>query len=103
MATDQGSASPGLVSIVMPSYNRAELTKRALESVLAQTYKNFQLILVDDGSKDHTRQVFERMPGVEYHYRVNGGEAKATNTGLALAKGEFIALLDSDDWWGRIF
>ncbi len=103
MATDKECSRPGLVSIVMPSYNRAELTRRAVDSVLAQTYKDFQLILVDDGSKDHTRQVFERMPGVEYHHRVNGGQAKATNTGLSLAKGEFIALLDSDDWWGPDF
>jgi glycosyltransferase involved in cell wall biosynthesis len=99
MAFDPDKHQPGLVSVIIPAYNRAEMARRAVESVLKQTYRDVQLLLVDDGSKDNTRAVFENYPGVEYHWQSNARQAAARNTGLSFAKGEFIAYLDSDDWW----
>lgn len=99
MAFDPDKHQRGLVSVIIPAYNRAEMARRAVESVLKQTYRDVQLLLVDDGSKDNTRAVFENYPGVEYHWQANARQAAARNTGLSFAKGEFIAYLDSDDWW----
>lgn len=99
MAFDPDKHQPGLVSVIIPAYNRAAMARRAVESVLKQTYRDVQLLLVDDGSTDNTRAVFENYPGVEYHWQANARQAAARNNGLSLSKGEFIAYLDSDDWW----
>lgn len=88
-----------LVSVIIPTYNRAGLLGRALESVRAQTYPNIQVIVVDDGSTDDTRQVVARFPMVEYHYQENRRQAAARNTGLRHSRGSYIASLDSDDIW----
>jgi glycosyltransferase involved in cell wall biosynthesis len=95
-----GPGEAGLVSVVIPTYNRAHLIGRAIESVLDQTYQPVEVIVVDDGSSDNTREVVERYdPRVRYIRQANAGAATARNTGLRVARGEFLALLDSDDEW----
>jgi glycosyltransferase involved in cell wall biosynthesis len=97
------SDSPSLVSIIIPTYNRAHLLSEAIESAINQYYPNKQIIVVDDGSVDQTRVLVERYPEVEYIYQANGGQSKARNTGLQHAKGIYIASLDSDDTWNNDF
>lgn len=87
------------VSIIIPTYNRARTISKAIQSVLNQSYTNYQLIVVDDGSKDNSREVIAAFPQVEYYYKENGGQASARNHGLQFARGEYIASLDSDDEW----
>jgi len=94
----EGDGVPGLVSVVVPAYNRARIVGATIASVLGQTYQNVEVIVVDDGSTDDTRSVVERYgPRVRYVYQPNGGVSAARNLGFANARGEFIALLDSDD------
>lgn len=90
-----------LVSVVIPSYNRAHVVAETLESVLAQTYRSLEIILVDDGSKDDTAGAVApfRARGVTYVRTANQGLATARNTGMLMARGEYIAWLDSDDLW----
>ena len=89
-----------LVSIIIPVYNRERYLAEAIESVLAQTYPAIELIVVDDGSSDRSAEVAQRyLPFVKYCFQPNGGTAAARNTGIALAQGEFLAFLDSDDIW----
>jgi len=97
---------PGLVSVIIPTYNRAHLVTDAMDSVWAQTYRPIELIVVDDGSTDNTREVVERWgeehsgdPQFElrYFYQENRGAPAARNLGLIESKGEFIQFLDSDD------
>jgi len=88
------------VSVVIPTYNRAQFIVRALESVFAQTYKNYEIIVIDDGSTDDTPQVMKQFDGrLNYIRKENGGSASACNRGIAESKGEYIAFLDSDDYW----
>jgi glycosyltransferase involved in cell wall biosynthesis len=95
-----GTGEPDLVSVLIPTYNRDYILPLAIESVLAQTYRSFEVIVVDDGSNDKTRQLVENLdPKVRYIYQENAGLASARNTGLAMARGEFIAFQDSDDLW----
>jgi glycosyltransferase involved in cell wall biosynthesis len=94
----EGDGVPGMVSVVVPTHNRARIVGAAIQSVLAQTYQNVEVIVVDDGSTDDTRSVVERYgPRVRYLYQPNSGVSSARNLGFANARGEFIALLDSDD------
>lgn len=92
-----------LVSVVVPTYNRAYCLGRTLDSVLAQTYRNLEIVLVDDGSTDNTgafvQERYGDEPRVRYFYQQNRGVSAARNRGLGLAKGDYIALLDSDDVW----
>jgi cellulose synthase/poly-beta-1,6-N-acetylglucosamine synthase-like glycosyltransferase len=93
-----------MVSIIVPTYNRAKFLPDALESIRNQTWTGWELILVDDGSKDDTAAVVERLTPrmgrpVRYVRRENGGPGAARNTGLDHAKGKFVAFLDSDDCW----
>ncbi len=90
------------VSVVIPTYNRARLVARAIRSALAQTFDDFEVIVVDDGSTDDTERVVAGFddPRVRYvPHSANGGEAAARNTGVAAARGIYIAFLDSDDEW----
>jgi GT2 family glycosyltransferase len=95
--------SAGLVSAIVPTYNRAYCVTRAIDSVLAQTYGNVEVVVIDDGSTDATADVIRERYGsdlrVRYFYQANGGVSAARNTGLRQARGEFIALIDSDDYW----
>ena len=96
-----GPGTRGLVSVIIPCYNRAHILSETIDSLLAQTYRNFEALVIDDGSTDETRQVISRYtdPRIRYFYRVNGGLSAARNSGLDTARGEFIAFLDSDDLW----
>lgn len=89
-----------LVSAIIPTYNRAYIVGRAIESVLAQTYNNIEIIVVDDGSSDDTREKLKEYGDkVRVVYQVNAGPAAARNHGIEVSHGEFIAFLDSDDIW----
>lgn len=89
-----------LVSIIIPMYNRAHTISDAVNSVMAQTYDNYEVILVDDGSTDNTKEIITRdFDAVTYIYQENCGPSVARNTGIKHAKGELIAFLDSDDAW----
>jgi len=90
------------VSVIVPTYNRAHLLGRAIQSVLNQTYQGFELIVVDDGSSDNTEEVVATFadPRVYYlRHEENRGAAAARNTAIKTARGEHIAFLDSDDEW----
>lgn len=90
-----------LVSVIIPTYNRAHLIKRSAMSVLNQTYSNLELIIVDDGSTDNTEEVVKSLDDerVIYIKQSNQGACAARNNGIDHAKGEFIAFQDSDDVW----
>lgn len=94
---------PGLVSVIVPTYNRAYCVTKSIDSALAQTYQNIEVIIIDDGSSDNTRELIENTYAsesrVRYVYQSNGGVAVARNHGIQLSRGEFMALLDSDDIW----
>jgi succinoglycan biosynthesis protein ExoO len=92
------------VTIITPSYNSRDCIKRAVDSALAQTFADFELVLVDDASSDGTAALVEQAYRGDDRIRVirldrNGGAAHARNAGLAVARGEWIALLDADDAW----
>jgi glycosyltransferase involved in cell wall biosynthesis len=97
------NATAPLVSIIIPTYNREHILKDAINSALKQTYSNKQIIVVDDGSIDGTRDVVNQFKGIKYIYQENGGQGKARNTGLQHAQGVYIASLDSDDVWNPDF
>ena len=92
-----------LVSIVIPSYNRSYIVTDAIESAQNQTYKNIEIILIDDGSTDETKQLVIKQFGdaVTYVYKQNGGASSARNLGINRSNGKYIAFLDSDDDWGK--
>lgn len=89
-----------LVSIIIPSYNASAYVKEAIDSALAQTHKDIEIIVVDDGSTDDTKQILEpyiRSNKIHYIYQANKGLSGARNTGIKAARGEYVALLDADD------
>jgi glycosyltransferase involved in cell wall biosynthesis len=91
---------PSLISAVIPVYNGENFVAEAIESVLAQTYSPFELIVVDDGSTDNTAVICQRYVSlIRYHYQANQGLAGARNQGVELARGEFLGFLDADDVW----
>lgn len=95
-----GTLSGPLVSVVLPVYNRAGWVARAVESVLAQTYTNFELLVVDDGSTDDTRRVLEGFGSrIRLLEQLHAGAEAARNFGVAHARGVFVAFIDSDDVW----
>jgi glycosyltransferase involved in cell wall biosynthesis len=94
------AAAPVRVSVIVPTHNRAGLLEQAIDSVLAQTFASFELIVVDDGSTDHTSALLSGYAGrIRIKRQINQGVSAARNLGMAAAAGEFIALLDSDDYW----
>lgn len=91
-----------LISVIIPTYNRARMIKRAVESVLAQSYKNFEIIVVDDGSTDGTKEALSEYINkgeIKYILQNNAGPGVARNNGIQKARGELVAFLDSDDEW----
>ena len=90
-----------MVSVILPTYQRADRIERAIRSVLEQTFGNFELIVVDDGSTDDTESVVKaiRDDRIKYVKQMNAGACAARNAGLSLAKGRFVAFQDSDDAW----
>jgi len=91
-----------VVSVLMPAYNAGRYIAESIESVQGQTFPDWELIIVDDGSTDNTGAIVQRFtddPRVRYFQRINGGQAAARNTGLAKARTPLIAFLDADDLW----
>ena len=93
-----------LITVVMPNYNGHRFVEQAIDSVLNQTYPNFELLVVDDCSKDNSLQLIQQKAQSDDRIRVialehNAGVANARNVGIKEARGEFIALLDNDDLW----
>ncbi len=99
-----------LISVVIPTYNRAEMVVAAIESVFAQTYPVLEVIVVDDGSADATAEAIRdfiasnshgcgKTPEINYLYQPNQGQSRARNKGIAAARGDWVAFLDSDDIW----
>ena len=89
-----------LISVIIPTYNRGWIIKEAIDSVLAQEYINYELIVVDDGSTDDTHDILNSYQKSFLVLRQNNkGVSSARNRGLAAASGQFIAFLDSDDFW----
>jgi len=89
-----------LVSVVIPTYNRGWILKEAVESVLAQNFEDFELIVVDDGSTDHTPDILSAyQDNITVVRQENRGVSAARNRGIAVASGALIAFLDSDDLW----
>ena len=88
-----------LVSVIIPVYNGARHLHAALESVFAQTYREFEVIVVDDGSADDSGAIAQSFPDVHYIRQENKGVAAARNNGIEVARGEFFAFLDQDDLW----
>lgn len=90
-------------SVIIPTYNRSNALERCLDSLVNQTFKDFEVVVCDDGSVDDTVSVikqFQNKLNLTYSYNENwGGPAKPRNLGIHLAKGEYICFLDSDDWW----
>jgi glycosyltransferase involved in cell wall biosynthesis len=94
--------SSPLISVIIPTYNREGLVVQAVRSVLEQRYRHVELHLVDDGSQDNTKAALEPYfpdPRFHYHYQTNLGQSAARNAGIARASGEYIAFLDSDNYW----
>lgn len=95
------------ISIITPCYNTAHLVPKLLESVLIQDYPNVHMVIMDDGSQDNLKEVFqiykprfdERGYELEYYYQINSGQSAAINNSLKLIKGEFFAWPDSDDFY----
>jgi glycosyltransferase involved in cell wall biosynthesis len=91
------------VSVIIPTYNRAGDIGRCLDSLVGQTMKDFEVLVCDDGSTDDTAEVVSRYQDkldLRYHWAENfGGPARPRNIGLSLARAEYVAFLDSDDWW----
>src|SRR5438128_3684635 len=88
------------VSVVIPTFNRSKLLINAIDSVLAQTYKDYEIIVIDDGSTDDTRESLRPyMARIRYFYQENCGESAARNKGIQVARGKWISMLDSDDVW----
>ena len=94
------------VSVIIPTYNRASYICETIDSVLDQTFTDYEIIVVDDGSTDNTKEIVslhieKYSKKIRYFYQENRGEAGARNTGIKESKGEYIAFLDSDDIWHR--
>ncbi len=99
METTQKSENPA-VSVIIPAFNRAWCLKKTLQSVWGQTFKNFEVIVVDDGSTDGTATLMRQFPQVRVHRREdNQGVSAARNRGTQMARGKWICFLDSDDQW----
>lgn len=98
-----GSNNMPLVSIVIPAYNAGMFIAETIDSVLAQTYSNWELIIVNDGSTDNTLQIIEKYSAtdkrISFITKQNTGVSDTRNTGIEKVKGEFIAFLDADDVW----
>jgi glycosyltransferase involved in cell wall biosynthesis len=96
----QISMIPLLVSVIIPNYNYAKYLREAIDSVLAQTYRNIEIIVVDDGSKDDSKKILESYgEKITAIFQANQGVSAARNNGVAASKGEYVAFLDADDIW----
>jgi glycosyltransferase involved in cell wall biosynthesis len=90
------------ISVVIPTYNRYNFLKRAIKSVLNQTFKAKEIIVVDDGSDDNTYKIKDEFKDIKYiYYNENMGVSFARNIGILNAKYDYVAFLDSDDEWHK--
>ena len=90
------------ISVVIPTFNRLSVLARALDSAINQTIKPHEIIVINDGSSDQTRNwIRNKFPEINYFYQKNMGVSTARNTGIDMAKGDWIAFLDSDDEWDK--
>ena len=93
----------GLVSIITPCYNGETYISQTIDSVLSQTYENWEMIIIDDGSRDHSAEIvrsyMEKDSRISFLRQSNAGSAAARNNGIRKAQGQYIALLDADDLW----
>lgn len=91
-----------MLSVIIPIYNVEKYLTKCIESVINQTYKNIEIILVNDGSTDNSKEIIDKYSSIDSRIKVinkkNGGLSDARNVGIELAKGEYITFLDSDDW-----
>lgn len=91
-----------LISVIVPVYNVEKYLKRCVDSLIKQTYKNLELILIDDGSKDNSGKLCDEISKIDKRilvlHKPNGGLSSARNTGIEIATGEYITFIDSDDW-----
>lgn len=90
------------ISIIVPTYNRAQVIARSINSILTQTYENFELLILDDGFTDDTRNIIERFEDERIRYirlKDNSGASHARNVGIQMVTCEYIAFQDSDDVW----
>ncbi|MDD2465991.1 MAG: glycosyltransferase family 2 protein [Desulfobulbus sp.] len=90
------------ISVIIPTFNRAKIIHEAIDSVLLQTYKPIEIIVIDDGSSDETKEALElyiREQKIRYIYQNNAGVSSARNVGIEISKGKWLAFLDSDDRW----
>ena len=88
------------VSVIIPTYNCAHYLGQAIESVIGQTFRDFEIIVLDDGSTDNTSEIAGKYGNaIRYIRQANGGLPAARNRAIEASTGEFVALLDSDDWW----
>jgi len=95
---DKPSIASPLVSIIIPCYNHAHYLSTAIESVLTQSYSSIEIVVVDDGSTDQTKQVAQNYSPIKYIYQDNRGLSASRNTGIKNCAGAYIAFLDADDW-----
>lgn len=95
--------APVLISVIMPACNAEQYIAKSIETVINQTYPHWELIVVDDGSTDNTKQIVlqnvEKDKRIKYFYQSNSGQGKARNHGIKYASGDWIAFLDADDLW----
>lgn len=91
-----------LISIIVPVYNVELYLDKCIQSILAQSYPNFELLLIDDGSSDGSKEICDKYAKLDSRirvfHRINGGVSSARNAGLEKAKGDWIAFIDADDW-----
>src|SRR4051794_3877496 len=94
---------PGLVTVVVPAHNAAATLRQTLASIAAQTYRDLEIVVVDDGSTDDTSAIAAEFAHLDRRVRLvsqaNAGVAAARNKGIALARGEYVAPVDADDLW----
>jgi len=96
------------ISVIIPTHNREKTLPNALDSVMGQSYENFVVIIIDDGSTDNTAQIVQqyitRYPGmIRYYHQTNKGASAARNHGIKIADTPYLAFLDSDDTWAPQF
>lgn len=101
---EKNNCNEYLVSVITPAYNCEKYIKECMDSVIEQTYQNWEMIIVNDKSTDNTKKIIEeyikKEPRIKlYNQQVNSGAAAARNKAIAISKGRFIAFLDSDDAW----
>lgn len=92
------ASEPALISVIITNYNHAQYLPESIGSVLNQNYRHVEVILVDDGSIDNTKEVVAQYPSVKYIYQTNQGLSAARNTGIDHSHGKYLVFLDADNW-----